>query len=91
MSCDRIPSIDVDPCGRYEKLNEIRDRLITQKGVSEYELEQGNGVKRRVRYTAADLGRLDRQIADAERACVSRRGGVAKSRSFYPQTSKGLS
>lgn len=51
------------PWERAEQLRAIRDDLITGKAVSEV----GFGDDR-VRYTRADMDRLDREIAEAEAA-----------------------
>lgn len=69
-----IPSLEADPCGRAEALKAKRDQIITGAGVAEFDSEQGNGVRRRVRYTAADLDRLDRDIAVAENQCLLKSG-----------------
>lgn len=69
-----IPSLEADPCGRAEALKTKRDIIISGEGVAEFDAEHGNGVRRRVRYTAADLDRLDREIAAAENKCLLKSG-----------------
>ena len=69
-----IPTLENDPCGRATALRAARDTIITGTGVAEYDAEHGNGVRRRVRYTAADLSRLDGEIRAAERACALKNG-----------------
>ncbi|MGR3804825.1 hypothetical protein [Marinibacterium profundimaris] len=81
-----IPTM-ADPCGRAAALRALRDEVITGGGVVEIESESGNGLKRRVRYSTADLAGLDREIAAADAACG---GARPRRRTFYPQTSKGL-
>lgn len=71
---DPIPSLEDDPCARAAALRARRDKIIAGGNVSEYEAEHGNGVRRRVRYTAADLERLDTEIATAEAACRRKSG-----------------
>ena len=57
------------PCKRAEQLRAVRDDLITGKAVSEV----GFGDDR-VRYTRADMARLDQEIATAEAACRAESG-----------------
>jgi len=71
---DVIPSLDCDPCGRAVALKGKRDEIILGGGVAEYDQEHGNGVRRRVKYTAADLNRLDAEIRSADRACALKSG-----------------
>lgn len=85
---DPIPTLANDPCARAAALRGLRDRIITGGGVTEMELESGNGVRRQVRYGTADLPRLDREISAADAACGGARG--ARRRTFYPSTSKGV-
>ena len=63
-----------NPCERARQLRAKRDEIIIGNGVLEYDSEQGNGVRRRVRYSSADLARLDREIAAAERLCRIQKG-----------------
>lgn len=72
-----IPKLEDDPCGRLAALREIRDKLMLGEGVGEVEFEQGNGVRRRVKYTAANLDMLNREIILAGDACA---GGKRPSR-----------
>lgn len=58
-----------EPCERAAQLRSIRDDLITGKAVSEV----GFGDDR-VRYTRADLARLDQEIAAADAACRDAHG-----------------
>ena len=63
-------SIEPDlPCERAAQLRAIRDDLITGKAVSEV----GFGDDR-VRYTRADMARLDQEIASADAACREQMG-----------------
>ena len=64
-----IPSLADDPCGRLSKLLEIRDRIATGGMVVEAENEQGNGVRRRVKYSTADSSILESEIRLARDAC----------------------
>ena len=43
-------------------------------GVIEMESEQGNGVRRRVRYSAANLERLEAEISAADNKCRLKNG-----------------
>jgi hypothetical protein len=52
----------------------VRDRLITGQGVQETDHESGNSTRQRVKFTQADLTRLDREIAAAENACALLQG-----------------
>lgn len=70
----QIPDLETHPCERAAALRARRDKIITGDNVSEYDAEHGNGVRRRVRYTAADLARLDQEIATAEAACRRKKG-----------------
>lgn len=83
-----IPTLTDDPCGRAATLRGLRDEIVTGGQVIEVEQDHGNGVRRQVRFGAADLPRLDQEIAAAETACGGARG--ARRRTFYPSTSKGI-
>ncbi len=74
-----------DPCARAAQLREIRDKLITGQSLSEFETEAGNGVRRRARYSAADLDRLDREIRSAESACAISKGERPKRFAIVPR------
>ncbi|SOC47710.1 hypothetical protein SAMN05892877_13239 [Rhizobium subbaraonis] len=74
-----------DPCARAIQLREIRDKLITGQSLVEFEQESGNGVRRRARYTTADLGRLDREILAAENACAISKGGRPRRFAIVPR------
>lgn len=76
-----IPSLAVDPCGRAEALRGIFDQLISGGAAVEVEFEQGNGTRRRVKYSGADKQAINRAIADAQAACDAL-GGVCKPRRF---------
>ena len=73
-----------DPCKRARQFRAIRDLLITGGATAEYEYEEGNGVKRRVKYNTADFDRLDREIASADAACAASGGenGNSKPKRF---------
>lgn len=75
-----IPSLEADPCGRLSRLLAIRDQLITGGGVAETELEQGNGTRRRVKYSAANLDALNREISAAQAACNAASGNKRPTR-----------
>lgn len=70
-----IPTLQADPCGRAAKLREIKDKVITGGSVVEAEQEAGHGGRRRVRFAAADLASLDREISAADAACALKSGG----------------
>lgn len=80
-----IPSLESDPCARAEVLRQRRDEIIVGDGVSEYEKDHGNGVRRRVKHTAADLARLDQEIASADAACRLRQGKRPKRFAVTPK------
>ena len=63
-----------DPCTRAQQLKAIRDDIMLGKNVSETEFEAGNGTRRRVKFTAANLDFLNRQIAEADNACAISQG-----------------
>ena len=69
-----IPTLEDDPCGRATKLRELRDQIMVGGGVIEMESEQGNGVRRRVRYSAANLERLEAEISAADNKCRVKNG-----------------
>ena len=63
-----------DPCIRAAQLRLAKDKIITGLSVSEYDFETGNGVRRRVKYNAANLTRLEDEIRKAEAACAALTG-----------------
>lgn len=69
-----IPTLTADPCGRAEALRAARDAVITGGHAEEVEQGSGNGARRRVRFSTADLARLDREIAEADAACYRLNG-----------------
>jgi len=73
-----IPTLEIDPCARAMKLREIRDNVISGGAVIEAEQEAGHGGRRRVKFSPANLGSLDREIAAADAACSALTGGRAK-------------
>ena len=73
-----IPTLEGDPCGRAMKLREIRDNLISGGAVVEAEQEAGHGGRRRVKFSPASVGSLDREIAAADAACSALTGGRAR-------------
>ena len=75
-----IPTLEADPCGRLAALRAIRDKVVTGGQVLEVELEQGNGTRRRVKYSAADTDALNRMIIEANDACSLQGGGGRPSR-----------
>jgi hypothetical protein len=64
-----MPIEQIDQCVRAEQLRGVRDALISGQATAEYESDSGNGVKRRVKYSNADLPRLEIEIRRAEEAC----------------------
>ena len=58
-----IPTLEADPCGRAMKLREIRDNIISGGAVVEAEQEAGHGGRRRVKFSPANVGSFDREIA----------------------------
>ncbi|XHE14374.1 hypothetical protein PCC82_06470 [Agrobacterium deltaense] len=76
-----IPTLEADPCGRVKALREVRDKVVTGGQIVEGEFEQGNGTRRRMKYSGADLGRLDKMIAEAAAACANL-GGVCRPTRF---------
>lgn len=73
-----IPTLESDPCARATALRAVRDKLITGATAVESEQEGGNGTRRRVKWTAANLTALDREISVAESACSLNGGGRPK-------------
>lgn len=69
-----IATLEDDPCQRFRDLNQIRDDIITGGKASEVDHENGNGVKRRVRFTQANLSALEREISKAKEACDIKEG-----------------
>ncbi|WP_099863736.1 hypothetical protein [Pararhizobium haloflavum] len=69
-----MPIEQDDPCKRAKELRAIRDEIITGVGVVETDIESGNGGRQRVKYSAANLTRLDQEIAAADNACAIRNG-----------------
>lgn len=70
-----IPTIETDPCGRLAALREVRDQLMTGQAIAEAEFEQGNGTRRRMKYSAANMDMLNREILAAGDACAGSAGG----------------
>ena len=60
-------------CQRLARLQHVREDLITGKAVSEVAFGED-----RVRYTGADMGALDREIAAAAALCREEQGLVQK-------------
>lgn len=75
-----IPTLEADPCGRLAKLREIRDQCMTGGQVVEAEFEQGNGTRRRVKYSQANMDMLNRAIIEAGDACAGQTGTGRPSR-----------
>jgi len=65
-----ITSLEADPCQRAVDLKAIRDEIITGGTAVEVEFQAGNGTRRHVKYSRADLDRLDALIAQADDACA---------------------
>ena len=61
--------IDETACERLARLQQAREDLITGKAVSEVAFGED-----RVRYTRADMERLDREIAAAAALCREEQG-----------------
>lgn len=75
-----IPTLEANPCGRLAVLREIRDKIMTGGQVLEAELEQGNGTRRRMKYSAANMDMLNRSIIEAGDACAGASGSGRPSR-----------
>ena len=71
---DAIPSLEDDPCGRATALKAKKDEIITGGGVLEIDKEHGNGVRRRVKFGAANMAALDAEIRAADNACRVKQG-----------------
>ncbi|MCR6673239.1 hypothetical protein [Devosia ginsengisoli] len=69
-----IPTLDADPCGRAAALRAVIDKIATGGSATEVEFEAGNGTRRRVRYTQANLTVLNRLLMQAEAACSGNSG-----------------
>ena len=74
-----LPALEVDPCGRATALRALLDTLASGSGVLEYDVEHGNGVRRRVRYSASNTAYLKTELEKAEAKCASL-GGLSASR-----------
>lgn len=74
-----------DPCVRAAELRAIRDDIMLGKHVAETEFEAGNGTRRRVKFSAANLGMLNKAIADAENACAIQQGKAPKRFAIVPR------
>ncbi len=72
MTMTQIPTLSADPCARADALRAIRDNLISGSKAEEVDFMAGNGTRRRVRYGAADIARLEREIDLAQAACNGR-------------------
>lgn len=55
---------EVDPCAKAEELRATRLAIISGKGEIEIQFD-----REKVRYSSANLGALDREIARLEREC----------------------
>lgn len=75
-----IPTIEADPCGRAAALRAQRDQMLIGGKATEIDNEQGNGVRRRVKFAQADAGRLDAAIAEADKACQIKLGTYRRKR-----------
>lgn len=64
-----IPSLADDPCGRAAALRAIRDQVMAGAAVVEGEQHSANGASRRMRFSAANVAMLTREIMAAEAAC----------------------
>lgn len=74
-----------DPCLRAKQLRAIRDDIMLGKNVAETDFEAGNGTRRRVKFSAANLTMLNREIADADAACAARNGGRPRRFAIVPR------
>ena len=71
---------------RLARLKDARERLILGESEAEIERTEANGVTDRVKFVKADLPRLERLIAELERAASPRRpAGIIR-----PYMSKGV-
>lgn len=85
MPVMQLPLLEEDPCGRAKALRRIRDRLITGQQEFEIEYRANEGVGRRLRYSQADMSRLDAEIAEAMAACAAETGEAPRARRFAIQ------
>lgn len=80
-----MPDIDYsDPCAVLEKLRPIYYKLLGGEKEEEFEFASGNGQRRRVRYTAANLGELKKEITRLEAACAKKRGERPRRHAIVP-------
>ena len=74
----------LDPCEEAVRLRNLYTLIVTG--------EQPEGVRfsdEEIRYGKADLTRLERMIADADRACAIANGGSVKPRRYARRVSFG--
>ena len=71
---------------RLARLKDARERLILGESEAEIERVEANGVSDRVKYVPADLPRLERLIAELERAASPRRPSTL----IRPYMTKGV-
>lgn len=64
-----IPTLRDAPCERADALRAIADQVLIGGAATEVEFEQGNGTRRRAKYTGADAKALRRAIDEAQAAC----------------------
>ena len=72
-----MPIEPVDPCVEAADLRRVRRDLITGQAVSETRFGEDM-----VKFTRADLGRLDTLIAEADAQCAIQRGEKPKRRRY---------
>jgi hypothetical protein len=74
-----------NPCDRAERLRKVREAIVTGKGVSETEMEAGNGTRRRVKFGAANLAALNQMIAEAQAECDKLNGRCSRRFAIVPR------
>lgn len=77
-----IPTLEADPCGRATALRSISDQLLIGGAAVEIEFEQGNGTRRRAKYTGANADHLRRAIDEAQAACDKLNGVCVRPRRY---------
>lgn len=74
-----------DPCLRAKQLRAVRDDIMLGRNVAETDFEAGNGTRRRVKFSMANLAMLNQAIAEADMACAAKNGGRPRRFAIVPR------
>lgn len=77
-----LPTVEDDPCGRAKILSAAIDDLVLGATAVEVEREAANGLRRRVKFTAANLPEMKKLANEAKSACsvLNGRGPIRRHR-----------